>query len=156
PTPALPTFALVLGLTVTAFGGMVRAGITTGDVTASWLAVGADVAITPGPAQGNGALAPEVINGTFPPDLVRAIPAVPGVQHMATISRDAWRLPGGQQATGIAVDPAGYAALVAATPGYWPQVPARLLQPAAGGGTPVLATPDVAALLGPQPASVRT
>jgi putative ABC transport system permease protein len=155
-TPALPTFALMLGLTVAAFGGMVRAGITAGDVTASWLAVGADVSITPGPTQGNGSLAPEVINGAFSPGMVRAIAGVPGVQHVATIYRDAWSLPGGHQATGIAVDPAGYAALVAATPGYWPQVPARLLEPAAGGGTPVLATPDVAAMLGPGPASVRT
>jgi putative ABC transport system permease protein len=155
-TPALPAFALVLGLTVAAFGGMVRAGISAGDVTASWLAVGADVSITPGPTQGNGSLAPEVINGAFSPDMVRAIAGVPGVRHVATIYRDAWSLPGGQQATGIAVDPASYAALVAATPGYWPRVPARLLEPAAGGGTPVLATADVAAMLGPGPASVRT
>ena len=88
--------------------------------------------------------------------MVRAIAAVPGVQHMATIYRDIWSLPGGQQATGIAVDPASYQALVAAAPGYWPPVPARLLAPAAGGSVPVLATPDVAAMLGTGAATVRT
>jgi putative ABC transport system permease protein len=163
-TPALPTFALVLALTVAAFGGMVRAGITAGDVTTSWLTVGADVSVTPGPTEGTG-LGPEG-NVTFTPAEVRAIAGVPGVQHMATIYRDGWNLPGGQQVTGIAVDPAAYAALVAATPGYWPGVPARLLAPAAGGtvsgGTvlgdtvPVLATPDVAAMLGTGAATART
>jgi putative ABC transport system permease protein len=158
-TPALPTFALVLGLTVAAFGGMVRAGITAGDVTASWLAVGADVSITPGPTEGIG-LGPQG-NVTFSPDEVRAIAGVPGVRHAATIYRDAWSLSGGQQVTGIAVDPAAYAALVAAIPGYWPGVPARLLAPAAGGPVlgdtvPVLASPDVAAMLGTGSATART
>src|SRR5262249_29742539 len=86
---------------------------------------------------------------------VRAIAAVPGVQHMAAVYRDSWSLSGGQQVTGIAVDPASYAALVAAGPGYWPQVPARLLAPSAG-SVPVLATPDVAASLGTRPATART
>src|SRR5207253_1025695 len=131
----------------------------------SWLAVGADVSITPGSTEGGGQLASVVINGAFSPDEVRAIAGVPGVRHMATIYRDAWSLPGGQQVAGIAVDPASYAALVAATPGYWPQVPARLLAPAAGtvlggtvlGGTvPVLATPDVAAMLGTGAGTART
>src|SRR5207244_3916585 len=130
------------------------------DVTASWLAVGADVSITPGSTEGGG-LASEVVNGTFSAGQVRAIAAVPGVEHVATIYRDTWSLPGGQQAAGLAVDPASYAALVAATPGYWPQVPARLLAPAAGGPVfgdtvPVLATPDVAAMLGSGSATART
>ena len=45
-TPALPAFALVLALSVAAFGGMVRDAVTNGEVAASWEAAGADATIT--------------------------------------------------------------------------------------------------------------
>ncbi len=48
-TPALPAFALVLALTVAAFGGMVRDAVTNGEVAASWQVVGADATVTPSP-----------------------------------------------------------------------------------------------------------
>jgi putative ABC transport system permease protein len=147
-SPALPMFALVLVLTVAAFGGMTRAAITGGEVAASWRAVGADVSIEPGAVQGSGASALQAVTGNIPPDAVRAIAAVPGVRHVAAIYQDLWSLPGGQQVTGIAVDPASYAALVASETGYWPPVPAAGLQEHEPAGvTPILATPDVAAQL---------
>jgi len=148
-SPALPMFALVLVLTVAAFGGMTRAAITGGEVAASWRAVGADVWILPGQAEGNTAPGQQGIVGDIPPAAIRAIAAVPGARHVAAIYQDLWSLPNGQQVPGIAVDPGSYAALVASEPGYWPPVPAADLdsrEPA--GVTPILATPDVAAQLG--------
>ena len=44
-TPALPAFALVLVLSVTAFAGMVRDAVARGETAASWQAVGADATI---------------------------------------------------------------------------------------------------------------
>src|SRR6202044_3735389 len=46
-TPALPAFALVLALTVTAFAGMVRDAVINGEVAASWQTVGADATVAP-------------------------------------------------------------------------------------------------------------
>jgi hypothetical protein len=61
---------------------------------------------------------------------------VPGVTHAAEVWQAAWNLPNGEAVTGLAVDPAAYAALVAATEGY-PAVSASSLAPAASpGGAP--------------------
>lgn len=154
-TPALPTFALVVALTVAAFGGMTRDAIGNGEIAASWRAVGADVTIIPG-AEGNGALGPEVINGMIQPDVIKAITSVPGVQHAAGVYVGALDTPDGQQITAIAVDPASYAALVGSERGYWPPFPAGLLGGAGGApgrhsraaAVPALASPDIAAALG--------
>ncbi len=139
-TPALPAFALVLALSVAAFAGTVRNAITAAEVAASWQAAGADVTITPaasaaaGPAGGGISAAAQ-----------RAAAAVPGVTHAAGVWEATWITPDDQQLIGIAVDPAQYAALVAATQTFPPVPPASL---ATGTTQPVLASPQAAAILG--------
>ncbi|HEX4829937.1 MAG TPA: hypothetical protein VH478_02425 [Trebonia sp.] len=148
-TPALPMFALVLALTVASFAGMTRDAITSGEVAASWRAVGADAWIHPGPLQGSGSGAEQAIGGSITPQAIKAIEAVPGVQHVAALYQDLWTTSDGLQVPGVAVDPASYAALAAAEPAYWSPFPAAALaRPAAAAAAPVLATPDVAARLG--------
>ncbi|HEY6492076.1 MAG TPA: FtsX-like permease family protein, partial [Trebonia sp.] len=147
-TPALPAFALVLALTVAAFGGMVRDAITNGQVAASWRTVGADAMIT----------APTGDSGfTIPPAAARAIAHVPGVTRVAQVWQATWLSPNGTQITGLAVAPAQYAALVAATEGY-PAIAAGLLAAPAGPGSPqaVLASPSAAAALGTGPVTLST
>jgi len=133
-TPALPAFALVLALTVAAFAGMVRDAVTAGEVTASWQAAGADATVNlSGPLTGG-----EVVTSA----VVRAVAGVPGVTHAAAVLLDSWGTPNDQQITGIAVDPASYAALVSGTQTF-PQV--RAAQLAAGSPQPVLVSPQAAA-----------
>ena len=147
-TPALPAFALVLALTVAAFAGMVRDAVTNGDVAASWKATGADVTISG---------LPGFPDFTVPPAAARAIAAVPGVTHEAQAWPAGWLTADGAQLTVIAVDPASYAALVAAADGY-PPFPAGLLTAPGtpGAAQPVLASPEAAAALGSSPVSVST
>jgi putative ABC transport system permease protein len=137
----LPSFALVLALTLAAFAGMVRNAVTAGEVSVSWRTSGADAAIT---SVGSG--------GTLTPAAVRALRRVPGVQHAAAVDELPWAAADGRAVTVLGVDPARYAALVASTP--WPPVPAgKLAGPGAGptaGTVPVLASPSAAALLGTQ------
>ncbi len=139
-TPALPAFALVLALTVAAFGGMVRDAVNSGEVAASWRTVGADATVTPSP------VAPGF---TIPAATARAIAGVPGVTRAARVYQATWSSPSGAQVTGLAVDPADYAAFVTTTEGY-PAVPAGLLATPArpGAPQPVLASPSAAAALG--------
>jgi putative ABC transport system permease protein len=133
-TPALPAFALVLALTVAAFAGMVRDAVTRGEVTASWQAAGADATVNlSGPLTGG-----EVIT----PAVVRAVAGVPGVTHAVAVLLDSWTTPNDQQITGVAVDPASYAALVSGTQTF-PPVPAATL--AAGSPQPVFASAQAAA-----------
>ena len=139
-TPALPAFALVLALTVTAFAGMVRDAVTNGEVAASWQTVGADATVTPSyTAQ----------SVTISPAAARAIAAVPGVTQAAEVVNEFWNTPAGSQVNVLAVDPASYAQLVAHTQGF-SQVPAGLLTTpgSAGAPQPVLASPQAAADLG--------
>lgn len=133
-TPALPAFALVLALTLTAFAGMVMGAITRGEIAASWQTVGGDARIQTGGA------------AIVTPTARRAIGAVPGVRQTATAWLSSWTLPDGRPVDGIAVDPASYAALVATTQ-TWPQVPAAKLAFRAGQPVPVLASRSVAASL---------
>jgi putative ABC transport system permease protein len=130
-TPALPAFALVLAVTVAAFAGMVRDAVTRGEVNASWQAAGADVTVSDtGPA------------GTIPVAAQREIARVPGVERSAVVWESSWTAPNGTPVTGLAVDPAGYAALVGATR-TWPAVDAALLT-----GDQVLASPQALAAFG--------
>jgi len=124
-TPALPAFALVLAITVAAFAGMVRDAVTRGEVSASWQAAGADVAVSD-----------ISLNGVIPAAAQRAFAAVPGVQHTAVVSEWVGVGPGNAQVTALAVDPASYAALVASSP-TWPAVDPGLLT-----GDGVLASPQ--------------
>jgi len=136
-TLALPAITLVLALTVAAFTGMVRAAVVSGETTVSWQAAGADVVIASSDALG------------ISPSTVRAIAAVPGVQHAATaVTIPLTTTVSGQTVNAIFVDPAGYAALVASTDGFAP-VPAALLTKSLGRGvTSVLASPQAVSYLG--------
>jgi putative ABC transport system permease protein len=141
-TPALPAFALVLVLSVTAFAGMVRDAVARGETAASWQAVGADATIMASTARTPGV--------QIYPAAVRAATGVPGVTHAAAVWQASWSTPNNDQITGLVVDPASYAALTAATQGF-PQLPGspRLLQSGrAGTPVPVLASPQAAAYLG--------
>jgi putative ABC transport system permease protein len=141
-TLALPAMTLVLALTAAAFTAMMRDAVLRGETTVSWQEAGADVVIAPSGQPG--------IALGISPSAVRAIAAVPGVQHAATALELPVNITGGGQVTAIAVDPASYAALVASTQGF-PQVSTALLtQPRGRGVIPVLASPQAAAdLSGP-------
>ena len=146
-TPALPAFALVLALSVTAFAGMVRDAVARGETAASWQAVGADATVM---ASALGTPGVQIY-----PAAERAATRVPGVTHAAAVWQANWSTQNDDQITGLVVDPASYAALAAATQGF-PPLPARLLQPGrAGAPVPVLASPQAAAYLG-QGASTLT
>jgi putative ABC transport system permease protein len=143
-TPALPAFALVLTLTVATFAGMLRDAVTRGDVAASWQSAGSDVTVM----AASEPLVVQTASAVLTPAATRALAAVPGVTHAAQVLQAGWNTPDGQLVTGLAVDPAAYAALVAATQTF-PAVPARLLAPAAAGAPqPVLASPQAVAALG--------
>ncbi len=128
----LPAFALVLVLGVIAFGATLRAAVVRGDVAESWRATGADVVI-------------DTDRSNVPLDgaVRRAIAAVPGVQHTSALGVLAGVAGDGTPVTVIVVDPASYAALIAATP--QPPFPAAALSgPGSAGGPgpmPVLASP---------------
>ncbi len=147
---ALPAFALVLTLTLATFAGMISQSITSGEITASWQATGADVLITPGPA-----------SPAVSPAAVKAIAAVPGVRHATEAWNTGWFTPFGQPITVSAVDPASYAAVTAGTP--FTPFPAQLIGKAApatplpdGAVVPVLASPSAAAILGTAPVQLST
>jgi putative ABC transport system permease protein len=132
-TPALPALALVLALSVSAFSGMIRGAVTRAEIAASWQAAGADATITA---------------ATISPAAQRAAEAVPGVTRAATVWQTSWATSDGTQLAGLAVDPASYAALVAATQTF-PRVSSGLVAAApAGTAQPVLASPQAAADLG--------
>jgi len=130
-TPALPAFALVLAVTVAAFAGMVRDAVTRGEVNASWQTAGADVTVA------NAGSA-----GPIPAAAQREIARVPGVERSAVVWESVWTAPDGAPVTGLAVDPASYAALVASTR-TWPAVDADALT-----GDQALASPQALADFG--------
>jgi putative ABC transport system permease protein len=147
-TPALPAFVLVLALTVAAFAGMVRDAVTKGEVAASWQATGADASIMASTQQATGA--------ALSPAALRALAAAPGVTHAARVWQEGWSTPDGTRVTGLAVDPAEYATLVAATQTF-PTISARPLTAAAAGAPqPVLASPQAAADMGTGPVLLTT
>jgi putative ABC transport system permease protein len=145
PVALLPALALVVALAVVALGGTLRAAVSRGQVAASWQQTGADAVIRTTGAQ-------QVV----PPAAQRAIAAVPGISQSEAVYAVA---PGDPLAasllstaadsisTGVlVVNPARYAALVAATP--FPAFPASLLaHPGPGGTVPVVATPRIAAAI---------
>ena len=149
-TGVLPAFALVLALSLATFAGTLRNAIASGEVAASWQATGGDAVITTGSAT-----APAT------PAAVRAIAAVPGVQHVAGVWSSTWVTPlFGQPLTVVAVDPASYQAVVAGTP--FPAVPVSAISVASGGPlsptttVPVLASPAAAASLGQAVAKISS
>jgi hypothetical protein len=141
---------------VGAFAGLVGRAVTRGEVSASWQATGADAVIQTGPQTGNSGPGSQVT-----PAAASAITAVPGVRHAATVWTTPWQAPGGQPLTVLAVDPARYAALVAATP--FPSfpaaeitLPAPRITRAGAGPLPVIASPAAAALLGRSPSKLTS
>jgi putative ABC transport system permease protein len=138
-TATLPAFALVLALTVVAFGFTVRSAVLRGQIGASWQATGADA----------------VISLTGVPDPItpaeqRAIAAVPGATRTTAVAVTAVTLSTGTGISVVSVSPASYAAMTAGTP--YPRFPAGLLAEPTGGarpGTPApaLASPAAAAQL---------
>ena len=136
----LPTFALILGLAVVAFGAMVHAAVLRGEVAASWRQAGADAVV-----DATGSYLP------LGPAAQRAIAAVPGAERTATVLV-ATGSPANSGALAVAVvNPARYASLIAATPAAgFPA--AALARPGAGHGSPgtvpALATHAAAVQLG--------
>jgi putative ABC transport system permease protein len=122
-TAALPAFALVLALAMAAFSGMVKAAVSRGQVAASWRSTGADAVV-------DASQVPDGLSAAA----VRAIAAVPGAQQAAAASVTVATVNGGSGVTVAAVDPARYAALVAATP--WPAAPRVLPERAPAGWSP--------------------
>jgi putative ABC transport system permease protein len=146
----LPAFALVLALTVVAFGFMVRTAVLRGEIAASWQAAGADAVIN-------------LVSAADPitPAAERAIAAAPGAGRTAAVLVTVASPGGGPPISVVAASPASYAALVAGTP--YPRVRAALLaEPAGGAGpgtpvpVPVLASPAVAARLPHRGAALPT
>jgi putative ABC transport system permease protein len=146
-TGVLPAFALVLALSLAAFAGTLRSAIGSGEVAASWQATGADVMITTNTASAT-------------PAAVRAIAAVPGVRHVAAAWVTSWATSSGQPVTVVAVDPAGYQAVVTGTP--FPAVPVPRISVTSEGPlspattVPVLASPAEAAALGREVTSITS
>ncbi len=142
---ALPIFGLVLALAVAAFGGMTRAAIDRGQQTASWLSTGADAVVTQADA-----------NAAIGPSLAHAIASLPGVRQTAAVVTVSGLTNAESPVQIIAVDPARYAALTAATP--FPPFPARRLPaaPVPGEPIPAIASPGALALLGHRPARLST
>ena len=135
----MPAFALVLALTVVAFGFTVRSAVLRGQVGASWRATGADAVISltdvPGP---------------ITPAEQRAIAAVPGAARITAVAVTTAALGSGTGISVVSVSPASYAAMTAGTP--YPRFPAALLAEPAGGAragapAPALASPAAAAQL---------
>jgi putative ABC transport system permease protein len=146
-TGVVPTFALVLALSLATFAGMVNNGITRGETAAAWRTTGADVLIQPGP-----------LSGSVTPATVHAIAAVRGVHAATAVWATNWVSPYFQPVTVIQVDPAGYAAVTASTP--FSPFPAATFGAKSGGllplgaVAPVLASPAAAAALGTKPAQL--
>jgi putative ABC transport system permease protein len=143
----LPALVLILTLTLTAFGAMVVAAISAGQLAASWAQVGADATIS------------TTGSSTVTTADLHVIRQVAGVrQATAVYTAPSYGPLGGILASGksagtpvglAVVDPASYGALAADTP--WPTFPATALaqsrsHPAAP--VPILVTPSVAARIG--------
>jgi putative ABC transport system permease protein len=136
----LPAFALVLAFALIAFSAMARGAVARADVSASWSVTGADALVT-APAAGPG----------ITPPAQREITRVPGVRRSAAVSVAVGTSGQGLQLTVVIVDPAQYAALIAATPGA--AFPAAALARPSGGGAgppslvPALISPAARAIL---------
>lgn len=145
PAALLPALALVVALAVVALGGTLRAAVSRGQVAASWQQTGADAVIRTKGSQ-------QVVF----PAAQRAIAAIPGVTHSEAVyavapgdslAANLLTGTGNSISTGVVVvNPARYAALVAATP--FPAFDGHVLaRPGPGGTVPVIATPKLAAAI---------
>lgn len=140
----LPALALILTLTLAAFGTMVLASISAGQVAASWAQVGADAVISVNGSAGVTSAELHVMERVTGVRHATAVYTAPSQGVLAVV------LANGNAAgppIGLAVvDPIPYAALSADTP--WSGFPAGALAPPRSGSAavvPILATPGVAA-----------
>ncbi|HET9172200.1 MAG TPA: hypothetical protein VFN97_22425 [Actinospica sp.] len=131
---ALPTFAIVLALTLAALGGLAYRNIESGRETESWLQTGTDVSIA-------------LSTGTAPSAAAKAVAAldrVPGVTASTAVASQSINGTG-IEASAYAVDPSTYDGVSADTP--WPlagALPARSVS----GPVPVVASADSGYTLG--------
>jgi putative ABC transport system permease protein len=137
----VPVFALVLALAVVAFGATIDNTVYRADVSESWHEVGADAVVY---AVGS--------SRSLSPAAQREIAAVPGVVRTAIVLVTSGSLGSGARVPVAVVNPSGYAALVARTPG--PAFPAAALArrpaqagPGAAGLVPALASASAAGML---------
>ena len=138
-TVALPVCALVIALTVAAFGAMARGSVRSAQVTASWRQAGADAVIASPPSAAPLSAA-----------AARAISAVPGVRHITVVSLLSGITSGGSEVTIAAADPAQLAAVMAGNPAAAAGAPAvaRLSRPGTGASAPALASASAAKIIG--------
>jgi putative ABC transport system permease protein len=137
PGTVLPSFALVLVLSMVAFPAMVAGAEARSQVAASWQQVGADAIV----AAPSGAVISTALQ--------RQVSSVPGVVATAAAVVEGGSLPNGNELSVVFVDPASYAAVADRAPG--PPFPlAALSEPGlsgtAGGGQAAVATADAAQL----------
>ena len=135
-------FALILALALVAFGTMVDDAVHRAEVAQSWREVGADAIVN-----ASGASRP------LSPAVQREIAAVPGAARTAAVLVTSGSLATGARIAVAVLNPAAYAALIAATPG--PAFPAGALArgaaragPAGPSLVPALASPAAAGTLG--------
>lgn len=142
-TFALPALTLVLAVTIASFTGMVKEAVARSEVAASWQATGADATVAAPWAQNAAA-------SLISPSAAASMARLPGVTHEASVLVVPLSVGGGAVVTGLVVDPASYAALVASST-VFPSVNPALLSETAGknGVTPVLASPLAVADLTP-------
>jgi len=138
---ALPALTLVLAITMASFTGMVKEAVARSEVAESWQQTGADVTV-------GAPLAASAVASDISPSQVAALAAAPGVRHAAPVLMAPVSAGGGAVITALVVDPGSYAALAASSLEFSAVDPA-LLDGAgtAHGVTPVLASPQAAAIL---------
>jgi putative ABC transport system permease protein len=134
----LPVFALVLALTVVAFGGAVVRSIDQGETAAAWQLAGADAAV--GSPTGTVAVPPAAQHGIAAAPAVRAI--APVIEEQAQVGGYGMN---GPSLSVVVVNPRQYAAVLADTP--YPTFPVSALARKGTGPPPVLASPAAAAAL---------
>ena len=138
-TLALPALTLVLAITIGAFTGMVKEAVGRSEVAASWQVTGADVAVAAPWAQNAAA-------SLMAPSAAASLARLPGVTHAASVLVVPLSVDGGAIVTGLVVDPASYAALIASMTVFPPVSPALLGESGGKKGvTPVLASPQAVA-----------
>jgi putative ABC transport system permease protein len=125
---ALPTFGIVLALTLAALGGLAYRNIESGRADESWLQTGTDVSISLG-------------SGTDPARAAAAVAAlekIPGVTHATAVS-DQTINGSTQDSAAYAVDPSAYTDVTADSP--WPFAGA-LPEHSVPGPVPVVVSAD--------------
>ena len=114
PAGVAGVFALILALAVVAFGTMVGDAVHRAEVSQSWREVGADAIV-----KASGSSRP------LSPAVQREIAAVPGAARTAAVLVTSGSLATGARIRVAVLNPSGYAALIAGTPG--PAFPAGAL-----------------------------